>query len=360
MHKSFTESEIELGRFGEFLLKRRIVPEKHAPYYVSWVRRFLTQVPDRPGLALPDRVGVFVDNLRDRVEPWQLTQAERAVRLYFTNYLNEGGTASAAPTFAPDAAGFIRKADACDGVRQLIRLRHYSIRTEHTYLHWIGRFFLYLATQESGSSGESVRITPQAVRDYLAALAVKDRVSASTQNQAFSALLFLCREVLRIDLGDLSQAVRARRGRRLPVVLSVAELQALLANINGTPRLMAELIYGGGLRVNECCKLRVKDIDADAHLLYVRDGKGGKDRTTLLPRATVPALNAHLHRVRQLHEKDLAEGHGEVAMPDALDRKYPNAGREWCWQYVFPSRTLSVDPRSGKVRRWHVSDTANP
>ena len=167
MHKLFTESELELGRFGEFLLKRRIVPEKHAPYYVSWVRKFLSQVPDKPGVPLPDRIDGFVNNLRDQVEPWQLTQAERAVRLYFTNYLHEGGAAAPAPTLAPDAAGFIRKAEVCDGVRRLIRLRHYSIRTEHTYLHWIGRFFLYLATQENGSNGESVRISPQAVRDYL-------------------------------------------------------------------------------------------------------------------------------------------------------------------------------------------------
>jgi len=183
-------------------------------------------------------------------------------------------------------------------------------------------------------------------------------VAASTQNQAFNALLFLCREVLKMDWGDWSGTVRARQGRRLPVVLSEAEVQSVLSKMQGTAQLMARLIYGAGLRVMECCRLRVKDLDFDNNLVLVREGKGKKDRSTILPQCIREDLLAHLKRVKTLHEEDLVAGVGEVWLPDALDRKYPNAPKEWGWQYVFPSKTLSTDPRSGKVRRHHVSDNA--
>ncbi len=357
MSNQHSESDLELGRFGEYLLKSRIVPEKYARYYVAWVRKFLAQVPPRDGLTVEDRLTIFLDNLAAYAEAWQRDQAEKAIRLYFSNYLSEAAAPPASP-LTPDATGSMRKADVLDAVRRLIRLRHYSGRTEQTYADWLQRFFRYLDSCAPSPQPGDCRITPQAVKDYLAYLAVKERVAASTQNQAFSALLFMCREVLRMDLGDLSQNVRAKRGQRLPVVLSAEEVAAVLSRMKDTPRLMAELIYGGGLRVTECCTLRVKDLDSASNLIFVRSGKGGKDRTTLLPQSVQPSLAQHLERVRALHQKDLADGHGEVALPDALDRKYPNAGREWCWQFVFPSRTLAVDPRNGKVRRYHVSDTA--
>ncbi len=358
MSNHHSESDLELGRFGEYLLKSRIVAEKHARYYVSWVRKFLAQVPPKDGLTVEDRLTIFLDNLTPYIEAWQRDQAEKAVRLYFSNYLTEAATVAPAPPVQPDASGSRRKADVLDAVRRLIRLRHYSSRTEQTYADWLQRFFRYLDSCSPSPRPEDCRITPQAIKDYLAYLAVKERVAASTQNQAFSALLFMCREVLQIDMGDLSQNVRAKRGQRLPVVLSAEEVAAVLGRMKDTPRLMAELIYGGGLRVTECCTLRVKDLDFASNLIIVRSGKGGKDRTTLLPQSVKATLAPHLERVRILHQKDLSEGHGEVALPDALDRKYPNACREWCWQYVFPSRTLAVDPRNGKVRRYHVSDTA--
>jgi integron integrase len=358
MHNMPKESELELGRFGEYLLKSRIVPEKYARYYVSWVRRFLSQAPGGVATTRQDRAAIFLENLRPDVESWQLDQAEKAIRLYFSNYLTEAGAEKSPSELKPDAAGFLRQADVMDAVRRLIRLRHYSYSTEQTYLGWLQRFFRYAAGREAPPEEGLFQITPPCVRDYLAYLAIKERVSASTQNQAFNALLFMCREVLRLDLGDLSQSVRARRGSRLPVVLSRDEVKALLSRMQGTAQLMAGVIYGGGLRVTECCRLRVKDVDFGGSLLYVRAGKGNKDRTTLLPESLKATLAAHLERVRALHQKDLAEGHGEAALPDALDRKYPNAGKEWCWQFVFPSRTLSVDPRCGKIRRHHVSDTA--
>ncbi len=358
MSKLRLENELELRNFGDYLLKSRIVPEKYSRYYVGWVRRFLSQTPERAAAALEDRIAVFLDHLRYHVEPWQLDQAEKAVRLYFSNYLSSSAAEPAVAEIRPDASGHVREADVSAAVRELIRLRHYSRSTEQTYLSWLGRFFRYLAACGNCPAEGGFRITPQEVKDYLAYLAVKERVAASTQNQAFNALLFMCREVMRMDLGDLSQNVRAKRGHRLPVVLSAEEVKALLSHMEGTVRLMAELVYGGGLRVSECCKLRVKDLDFDSGRLFVRQGKGAKDRSTLLPQSVRPGLTAHLERVRELHRQDLAGGRGEVALPDALCRKYPNAGREWCWQYVFPSRTLSVDPRDGKVRRWHVSDTS--
>ncbi|MEI6972917.1 MAG: integron integrase, partial [bacterium] len=227
-----------------------------------------------------------------------------------------------------------------------------------TYLEWINRFFQYLASREDSSGTDSFLLDRKSMTDYLSFLAVNKRVSASTQNQAFNALLFAFREVLRVDLGDISGAVRAKRGFHLPVVLSVEEVKLLLPHIKGTARLMVELIYGGGLRVSECCRLRVKDIDFTSNLLFVRQAKGGKDRSTLLPESVKPSLATHLERVRALHQADLAAGHGDAELPGALARKYPNAGKEWCWQYVFPSRTLSVDPRCGKIRRHHVSDAS--
>jgi len=208
------------------------------------------------------------------------------------------------------------------------------------------------------SCSATAQVNAQGVKDFLAQLAIRDRVSAGTQNQAFSAILFLTGEVLKMELGDLEHTVRARRGHHLPLVLTVEETRSVLAQINGTVRLMAELIYGGGLRVMECCRLRVKDLDFDNNLLFVREGKGDKDRSTLFPEAVQADLQVHLEQVKKLHEEDLAAGVGEVWLPNALDRKYPNAPKEWAWQYVFPSRTLSTDPRSGKVRRHHISDNA--
>ena len=240
--------------------------------------------------------------------------------------------------------------------RNLLRVKHYSYRTEQTYLDWSARFFRYLAEIGEGQPGDRYVVDGQRIKGFLTYLATRQHVGASTQNQAFSALLFVCREVLRLPETDLETGVRAKKGTRLPVVLTSEEVAALLDKTEATPRLMAELIYGGGLRVLECCRLRVKDIDFDNNLLFVRDGKGKKDRSTLLAESVKTALRAHLERVRALHGQDLAAGVGEVWLPDALARKYPNAGKEWGWQYVFPSKQLSVDPRSGKVRRHHVSD----
>jgi integron integrase len=218
-------------------------------------------------------------------------------------------------------------------------------------LEWSRRFLAY--RRQTGLSGEP---TAADVRAFLTRLAMAEKVSASTQNQAFSALLLLFREVLRTDLDDMAKTVRARRGQRLPTVLSVSEVQALLSAVEPPYQLMVKLLYGAGLRLNELLRLRVKDLDFDAGLVVVRGGKGDKDRTTLLPASLHEALRTHLAKVQKWHEADLAQGYGEAPLPDALERKYPDAGREWGWQYVFPADKVAVDPADGKMRRYHVYD----
>jgi integron integrase len=194
------------------------------------------------------------------------------------------------------------------------------------------------------------------VKDFLSYLALTKRVSSSTQNQAFNALLFLFRDVLKKELGDLSKTVRAKRGQKLPVVLSPEEIQELFKNVTGLNLLIIQLLYGSGLRLLELARLRVKDLDFGQNLIFVRGSKGDKDRTTILPQSVKSILEKHLDGTKKLHDKDLAEGYGEVYLPDALERKYPNAPKEWGWQYVFPASKLSVDPRSGKVRRHHIAE----
>ncbi len=235
-----------------------------------------------------------------------------------------------------------------DSVREKIRLKHYSLRTEETYVHWIKRFIYFHQKRHPRGMGAAE------VTAFLNHLVTTRDVAAATQNQALSALLFLYREVLGEPLGWLDGVERAKRPARVPTVLSVAEATALLSGMSGTKWLMAALLYGAGLRLRECLTLRVKDVDFDYRQIVVREGKGAKDRRTLLPGSVVEALQAHLARVKALHERDLAQGFGEVELPNALELKYPNAARLWGWQYVFPSHKFSADPRSGVIRRHHV------
>lgn len=239
-----------------------------------------------------------------------------------------------------------------DQVRGKIRLKHYSIRTEQAYVDWIKRFILHFDKRHPRELGSAE------VEAFLTHLAVAGKVAAATQNQAKSALLFLYREVLDIELPWLENVERAKAPKRLPVVLTRAEVQALLTRLSGTHWLMSSLLYGAGLRLMECLRLRVKDVDFSRKEILVRDGKGFKDRVTMLPVALAAPLREHLERVRELHRQDLAAGWGAVHLPYALEKKYPGAAHDWAWQYVFPSARISVDPRSGQVRRHHVQDQA--
>jgi integron integrase len=238
-----------------------------------------------------------------------------------------------------------------DQVRDAIRLKHYSIRTEQAYVGWIKRYIYFHGMRHPSEMG-----APE-VEAFLTYLAVKENVAASTQNQALSALLFLYREVLQQDLGPVD-ALRAKRPKRLPTVLTKDETLRLIGCLSGTHQLMAKLIYGSGLRLMECLRLRVKDLEFDRRALIVRDGKGVQDRVTVLPDSLIPLLKEHLQRVKALHEQDLAQGYGAVYLPDALALKYPNTDREWGWQYVFPASSLSQDPRSGVTRRHHLHESS--
>jgi integron integrase len=236
--------------------------------------------------------------------------------------------------------------------RRLMRLRHYSHRTEATYVGWIVRylrFHRYRNPIELGGAG---------IAAFLSHLAERGQVSASTQNQALSALLFLYREVLGVPPGHIRGIVRAKRPKKLPVVLTKAEVRLVLAQLSGTKRLVAALLYGSGLRLLECLRLRVKDIDFEANRIIVREAKGGRDRVTMLPARLKPALRAHLERVRAVHARDKAEGAGGVELPAALGRKYPRAGAEWGWQWVFPAARQYWDRTTGERRRHHLDPSA--
>lgn len=235
-----------------------------------------------------------------------------------------------------------------DQLKGSLRAKHYSIRTEKVYVQWVVRFVRFHGLRHPMELGRSE------VEMFLSHLAVEGGVAAATQNQALAAIAYLYREVLRASLPWLDDVVRAKKPERLPVVLTREETRLVLAQLDGEIGLMASLLYGSGLRLMECVRLRVKDIDFAYRQLVVRDGKGAKDRVTVLPDGLVSPIQNQLTRVKRLHEYDLAQGLGDVWMPDALDRKYPSSGRSWPWQYVFPSRRLSVDPRGDKTRRHHV------
>jgi len=238
-----------------------------------------------------------------------------------------------------------------DRLREALRSRHYSRRTEQAYRHWVKRFIFFHKVRHPSEMAE-----PE-INAFLTHLAIKEKVSASTQNQALSALLFLYRHVLSRQIGDLGDVIRARRPKRLPVVLTRDEVKAVLGNLTGDKWLMASLMYGAGLRLMECVNLRVHDIDCVANQITIRDGKGFKDRLTMLPEAVKAPLREHLARVRRIHQRDLADGYGRVGLPYALARKYPNAASDWGWQWVFPQESRWVNPQTADQGRHHVDES---
>lgn len=235
-----------------------------------------------------------------------------------------------------------------DLVRQRIRLRHYSYRTEQQYLSWIRRYILFHGKQHPAKMGASQ------VEAFLNDLAIHGKVSASTQNQALAALLFLYKQVLNQDFPLLSNVIRAKKPLRLPVVMTAEETRDVLAQLNGVYWLIGQLLYGSGLRLMECLRLRVQDVDFEYRQIIVRDGKGGKDRVTVLPGSVIEPLQTHLSVIRDRHELAVRKGYAGVELPEALIRKYPHAAVEWRWQYVFPAMSPSEDPRSGARRRHHI------
>jgi integron integrase len=237
-----------------------------------------------------------------------------------------------------------------DQIRDRVRRLGYAKRTELSYVHWVKRYILFHGKRHPREMGK------QEVEAFLTDLAVERGVAAATQNLALSAILFLYREVLAVPLPWLDDVARAKKPARLPTVLTRSEVQSILEHTDGTVGVMLRLLYGTGMRLMECVRLRVKDVDFALHQITVRDGKGGKDRVTMLPRSLAMALRAHLAQVKSLHDTDLAAGYGAVWLPDALAVKYPNAAKAWGWQYVFPAAGFSTDPRGGARRRHHVDE----
>jgi integron integrase len=339
----------------EFLGSQKLVPEKNIPYYAYWAGKFIYFSNQNTSSDHKKLVLEFMDSLKKEknVQDWQIQQADEAVQLYLVNFKGKIASNDASLSTPADATKPVIS-QVMDEMKRIMRLKHYSYSTERTYLDWAGRFFHYVQT----TKGNNGPVVSDDIKQYLSHLAINRRVSASTQNHAFNALLFLFRDVLGQDVGNLGDTVRAKRGSRLPVVLTPDEVRAIFSTMSGTSLLITQVLYGSGLRLMELARLRVQDIDFDGSTITVRSGKGDKDRTTVLPEAIKERLRTHIEKVKALHERDLSAGFGEVFLPDALERKYPNAGKEWGWQYVFPSARFSVDPRSGKVRRHHISETA--
>ena len=241
--------------------------------------------------------------------------------------------------------------DALTAVRNTVRFKGYSLKTERSYLGWCKRYFLFCQRHPAGTSEEKIKC-------FLTELVDRGNVAAATQRQALNAIVFFYKQCLGVDLGEFADFVRAKRGRKLPVVMSRDEVFALLDHLTGQMRLMVSLLYGCGLRLSECLRLRVKDIDFDRGAVIVRHGKGGKDRFVMLPASLAVDLRVQLDEVRRLHNQELAAGISDVELPFAIGRKYPNAHKELAWQWVFPARKRSACPRTGVWRRHHIHDSA--
>ena len=336
--------------FEIFFLKNG-VPKDKIKFHVLWLNKFVAFYPGSLDHVSNKDIEMFLDRLKgDKFAAWQIEQARDAVILYIEKYCGKTilSARKSEERISANSPTIATWQQAKERFTELIRLRHYAYNTEKTYQDWIKRFILYTKL------GNPQQVSSEHVKQFLAYLAVKRKVAASTQNQAFNALLFLFRDVLGIEFGDFTNTIRAKKNQKIPVVLTTEEIKAVFAHIKVEMELALTLIYASGIRVTECVRLRVQDLDFGNHSLIVRSGKGDKDRVTLLPEFLHEPLKIHLKNVKLIHENDLKLGHGTVYLPDALERKYPRANKEWGWQYVFPATGLAVDPRSGIVRRHHV------
>ena len=336
--------KMQLVDYEKYIVDNNFVDASKSSYYSAWVKKFLNlNLSDL--LNEQEKVRQFVQYLSadNHLQSWKLNQARHAAELYLGMFIPQ--TVCPEPENIPSEFSVI-----LNEMRDVLRLKHYSYSTEQTYLDWCKRYYKY-CSQENYDFRESA-----SVKIYLTYLAVNRGVASATQNQAFNSILFMFKYVLKNELDDIKGTVRAKRKRNLPAVLSVDEIKLLFKQVDGSKKMTLELIYGTGLRVSEFIRLRVKDIDFDNDLIIIVDGKGGKDRAVSLPQKLKKQLEDHLIKVKELHEEDLEAGYGEVYLQEALSRKYINAAKEWKWQYVFPAGKLSVDPRSGKVRRHHILD----
>jgi integron integrase len=361
----------------------RSIPEARAEWYLKWAQRFAVSVPGPLRSRTAEQITAFLEDLAGQpsVQEWQTAQASAALKILYQDVLNcewalswpPSGLPAGAQSGGGQAAGCavsnsqnialsfrdkapskeidILHAEILQRLRTEMRVRHYSISTERTYEQWVRRFIAFHDLKSPKKLG------PETVKEYLEYLAEEREISANTQNQALNALVFLYDQILKEPLGSLGDFAKAKRPQRLPVVLTCEEVDRLLGQLTGVKALMAGLLYGCGLRLMECLRLRVKDVDFGLHQVIVRDGKGQKDRVTVLPNRYEQQMKDHLATVKTQHDKDLAKGLGEVYLWPSLARKYPKAAKEWGWQYVFPAERFSADPRSKKIRRHHLHET---
>jgi len=344
-----------LSEFQDFLFSNNLVSPGHVSYHVYWVKRFLAFSNTNTDMGLELKIRRFLNQLNTdkNITDSQIHQADTALKLYINNFL-DGDTSVIHPDSAKNP--FFDYSEVIGRLRQAIAARHYSYKTERSYTGWVERFFDYLIRTKHKNVKEGAPGL-QDLKDYLSYLTQSQQVCASTQNQAFNALLFLYKNVLNVSVEGMDKTVRAKRGSKLPLVLDPKEIQALFEGATGKNLLMLQLLYGTGLRLMELARLRVRDIDFDSDLIFVRaEKKADKDRSTMLPKSIKEALSFHLLEVKELHAKDLAQGYGQVYLPDELDRKYSDTAKEWGWQYVFPAAKLSAEPVSGTIRRHHISE----
>jgi integron integrase len=343
------------------VLTKLNVTEKKVNFYLGWAQRFerfLNGMPLRE--ATLDMVKAFLADMEndERFKEWQRDQARHALEILYDEYLKVDFTAPAAPRgpfkdAVKDPEGFEKlHGGLIQRMESECRVRHYSMRTEEAYVTWAKRFLTFHDGKDPTELGA------QEIKKYLEFLAQERNVSANTQNQALNGIIFLFTQVLKKEPGDFGDFVRAKKPVRVPTVLTKNEMGRLLDKLDGEFRVMAGLMWGGGLRVMECLQLRVKDVDFETGQITVRSGKGAKDRVTMLPERFAGPLREQIDRAKKIYEADRANKTAGVYIWPALERKFPNAGKEWIWQYVFPASRLSVDPRSKTVRRHHVDPDA--
>jgi integron integrase len=344
------------------IIKKLAIPEENGKYYSYWAKRFekfLAGVPLEQ--ASSQMVFAYLSDLAkdQNIKSWQVDQARHSLIVLYKHVLKINLYQSGFRNTArfKDSVGKTDELEKLHGklidlVVSEIRTRHYSARTEEAYVGWIGRFLSFNGFKDP------VALNAEHISKYLEFLATSRNVSSSTQNQALNAIVFLYTQVLKKDPGEFGDFVRAKRPSIVPTVLTRNEITKLINNLDGVYKLMAGLLWGSGLRVMECLRLRVQDIDFEARHIIVRDGKGAKDRVTMLAERYVAPLREQLKAARRLYDEDVKLKTAGVYLWDAIERKYPNAGREWIWQYVFPSERLSVDPRSRLVRRHHLDPNA--
>jgi len=330
--------------FRNYLLKSRVANTKTVTFYLHWVTQFFNHCHKHPqeDFTFEEQAAYLKQKARS-LETWQLDQAREAIEVYRFWKSRQNGKSD------------VIRMDTCmqwktvgDDMASIIRLRHLAKKTEQAYLGWVRRFYRFVNGKPPNS------LNDENVKDFLTHLAVERKVSATTQNQAFSALLFLYRHILDKPLENIGESIRAKRSKRLPVVLTQNEVAQLLSELSGVNLLMAQIIYGGGLRLKECLQLRVKDVDLERKTVIVRSGKGDKDRETVLPSSIKSDLKKHLENIKALYDKDRNSNQPGVSLPGALEKKLPNAGKEWPWFWVFPSYKLSSEPDTGLIRRHHI------